>query len=106
MPASEPEVNLDRMIHEPGRLAILTVLSAYDSADLVFLQRASGLTKGNLSGHLAKLWEAGLVRVEKRFINKKPITNVALTALGKVRIGNHWAQLDRLRAYATQSHQA
>lgn len=101
MSASNPEVNLDRMIHEPGRLAILTVLSAYDSADFVFLQRASGLTKGNLSSHLTKLEKAGLVAVEKRFIRKKPNTNVTLTALGRERIGKHWAQLDRLREYVS-----
>jgi DNA-binding transcriptional ArsR family regulator len=87
------------MIHEPGRLAILTVLSAYESADFVFLLRASGLTKGNLSSHLTKLEKAGLVTVEKRFIRKKPNTNVALTALGRERISKHWAQLDRLRTY-------
>jgi DNA-binding transcriptional ArsR family regulator len=91
------------MIHEPGRLAILTVLSAYDSADFVFLQRASGLTKGNLSSHLSKLEEAGLITVQKRFIHKKPNTAVALTELGKERIGKHWEQLDRLREYAKQS---
>ena len=46
---------LDRLIHEPGRLAILTVLSSVTDADFVFLQRATGLTKGNLSSHLTKL---------------------------------------------------
>ena len=105
MSASNPEVVLDRMIHEPGRLAILTVLSAYDSADFVFLQRATGLTKGNLSSHLAKLEDARMVSVEKRFIHKRPNTNVALTPLGRERISDHWAQLDRLRGYRKESHQ-
>jgi len=103
-PAPNPDPSLDRLIHEPGRLAILTVLSAYDSADFVFLQRAAGLTKGNLSSHLAKLEEAGLVSVQKRFVHKKPNTNIALTELGRQRIGNHWAQLDRLRNYAAHPH--
>ena len=88
---------LDRLIHEPGRLAILTVLSSVTDADFVFLQRATGLTKGNLSSHLTKLEEAGLVTIEKRFIRKKPNTNVALTAVGRQRIAEHWAQLERLR---------
>ena len=74
---------LDRLIHEPGRLAILTVLSSVTDADFVFLQRATGLTKGNLSSHLTKLEEAGLVTIEKRFIRKKPNTNVALTKVGR-----------------------
>jgi DNA-binding transcriptional ArsR family regulator len=88
---------LDRLIHEPGRLAILTVLSSVTDADFVFLQRATGLTKGNLSSHLTKLEEAGLVTIEKRFIRKKPNTNVALTKVGRGRIADHWAQLERLR---------
>jgi len=88
---------LDRLIHEPGRLAILTVLSSVTDADFVFLQRATGLTKGNLSSHLTKLEEAGLVTIEKRFIRKKPNTNVALTKVGRERIADHWAQLERLR---------
>jgi DNA-binding MarR family transcriptional regulator len=88
---------LDRLIHEPGRLAILTVLSSVKAADFVFLQRTTGLTKGNLSSHLTKLEEAGLVKIQKRFVHKKPNTNVALTALGKQRIAHHWDQLERLK---------
>src|SRR4051812_20305326 len=94
------ELVLDRLIHEPGRLAILTVLSSLKSADFVFLQRATGLTKGNLSSHLSKLDEAGLVTIEKRFVRKMPNTNVALTALGRKRIAAHWEQLERLRGLA------
>ncbi len=88
---------LDRLIHEPGRLAILTVLSSVKDADFVFLQRTTGLTKGNLSSHLTKLEEAGLIAIEKRFIRKKPNTNVALTPLGRRRIARHWDQLERLK---------
>ena len=55
------ELLLDRLIHEPARLAIMTVLSAVKAADFVFLQRATGLTKGNLSSHLTKLEPAGPV---------------------------------------------
>jgi DNA-binding MarR family transcriptional regulator len=93
----EQDVVLDRLIHEPGRLAILTVLSSVRDADFVFLQRATGLTKGNLSSHLTKLEEAGLVAIEKRFVRKKPNTNVALTPEGKQRIAHHWDQLERLK---------
>ena len=91
------ELLLDRLIHEPGRLAILTVLSSVNDADFVFLQRTTGLSKGNLSSHLAKLEEAGLVKIEKRFVHKKPNTNVALTPIGKKRTANHWKQLERLK---------
>lgn len=91
---------LDRLIHEPGRLAIMTVLTSVRSADFVFLQRTTGLTKGNLSSHLTKLEEAGLVEIVKKFVLKKPNTNVSLTAKGRDRIAMHWEQLDRLKSLA------
>ena len=91
------ELLLDRLIHEPARLAIMTVLSSVKAADFVFLQRTTGLSKGNLSSHLTKLEEAGLLKIEKRFVNKKPNTNVELTPVGKHRIADHWSQLDRLK---------
>jgi DNA-binding transcriptional ArsR family regulator len=91
------DLPLDRLIHEPARLSIMTVLSAVKAADFVFLQRVTRLTKGNLSSHLTKLEEAGLVKIEKRFVNKKPNTNIELTAVGKERIVNHWRQLELLR---------
>ena len=97
MLAPEDLTALDRLVHEPGRLAIMTVLSSVTDADFLFLQRATGLTKGNLSSHLTKLEDAGLVTIEKRFIRKKPNTNVALTPAGRKRIAEHWAQLERLR---------
>jgi DNA-binding MarR family transcriptional regulator len=93
----EDDLVVDRLIHEPGRLAILTVLSSVKDADFVFLQRTTGLTKGNLSSHLTKLEDAGLVTIEKRFVRKKPNTNVALTAEGRRRIARHWDQLERLK---------
>jgi len=97
MPEPRDELVLDRLVHEPGRLAILTVLSSVTSADFTFIQRTTGLTKGNLSSHLAKLEDAGLVEIEKRFIRRKPNTSVALTALGRKRITDHWDRLERLR---------
>jgi DNA-binding MarR family transcriptional regulator len=100
MSAPRDELILDRLIHEPGRLAILTVLSSVRDADFVFLQRTTGLTKGNLSSHLTKLEDAGLVTIEKRFVRKKPNTNVALTAEGRQRIAHHWEQLERLKNYS------
>jgi DNA-binding transcriptional ArsR family regulator len=98
--AVSDEIVLDRLIHEPGRLSILTVLGSVKDADFLFLQRATGLTKGNLSSHLAKLEAAELVTIDKRFVGKKPNTNVAITPLGKQRIAHHWEQLERLKRRA------
>ena len=98
--ASDPPpdpMELDRLIHEPARLAILTVLSSVRSADFVFLQRTTGLTKGNLSSHLTKLEEGGLVTIEKTFVMKKPHTRAALTADGAARVAEHWERLERLK---------
>ena len=87
-------------MHEPGRLAILTVLSSVGNADFTFLLQVTGLTKGNLSSHLSKLEAAGLLAIDKRFVHKKSHTTATLTALGRRRIAAHWDQLDRLKALA------
>jgi DNA-binding transcriptional ArsR family regulator len=100
MSAPEDELALDRLIHEPSRLAILTVLSSAREADFVFLQRTTKLTNGNLSSHLSKLEDAGLVTIAKSFVGKKPHTSVALTKDGRKRVAQHWDQLDRLKRLA------
>ena len=74
---------LNRLVHEPARLLILTILSPVASADFLFLQRETGLTKGNLSAHLSKLEEAGYIKIEKTFKGKLPLTVCELTAAGK-----------------------
>lgn len=92
---------LDRLIHEPGRLAILTALSACESADFVFLQRLTGLSKGNLSAHLSKLEEAGLVLIRKEFVGKVPRTVVSLTESGGGGVRAYWERLERLKKEAS-----
>lgn len=75
--------DLDRVIHEPARLQIVALLSGAKEADFLFLQRETGLTKGNLSSHLVKLEEVGYVDVEKTFRGKIPMTVLRLTAKGR-----------------------
>lgn len=74
--------DLDRVIHEPARLLLVTILSTVESADFLFLQREAGLTKGNLSAHLSKLEEAGYVEIQKTFKGKLPLTVCKLTKPG------------------------
>ncbi len=93
---------IDRVIHEPARLVILTALSSCRFADFLFLQRLTGLTAGNLSSHLAKLEETGLVWSEKEIVGKRPHTKVGLTDKGRQAIDVHWQQLNRLRERASQ----
>ena len=104
-PVFEEMAALDRLIHEPARLAIMTALSACQSADFLFLQRLTGLTKGNLSSHLSKLEEAELVQIDKQFIGKMPNTQASLTAKGHASIERHWQQLEALRKGAMQWQQ-
>ncbi len=74
---------IDRMVNEPARLAILTALYELKEADFTFLNRITGLTRGNLSAHLNKLEEAGYVEIEKTFIGKRPTTIIRITTEGR-----------------------
>jgi DNA-binding MarR family transcriptional regulator len=79
----QPSLQLDRVIHEKGRLAIMSMLAA--SPELSFTEMRDGLnmTDGNLTTHIRTLQEAGYVSVTKSFQNNRPLTTCALTAAGK-----------------------
>ena len=96
----EELANLDKLIHEPARLAILTALSACESADFLSLRRLTGLSDGNLSVHLSKLEEAGLVDIKKQYVAKKPSTQLKITKKGNVAIQRHWEQLNAIKQSA------
>ncbi len=87
---------VDRLVHEPARLAILAVLYGVEEADFLYLLRTTGLTKGNLSAHLAKLEAAGYVEVRKRFLGKKPNTVCRLTPEGRQAFERYLTWLKRL----------
>ncbi len=74
---------LDRVIHEPGRLMIVALLSGIDEADFLYLLRETDLNKGTLSSHLARLEEAGYVEIIKTFRKKVPQTRLKLTRAGR-----------------------
>jgi DNA-binding transcriptional ArsR family regulator len=93
----EQLADLDRFVHEPARLAILTALAACKAADFLYLQRLTGLSKGNLSSHLGKLESAELVSIEKEFVGKIPTTRISITRAGRTAIERHWKRLDQLR---------
>jgi DNA-binding MarR family transcriptional regulator len=75
--------NVDRLIHEPARLVIVAILDSVESADFLYLQRETNLSKGNLSSHLAKLEEAGYIQIEKTYRGKIPLTLCRLTVTGQ-----------------------
>jgi DNA-binding MarR family transcriptional regulator len=75
--------DLDRVIHEPGRLVLVALLSSVERTDFLYLQRETGMNKGTLSSHLARLEEAGYVEIEKTFRGKIPQTLLRLTPQGR-----------------------
>jgi DNA-binding transcriptional ArsR family regulator len=90
--------DIDRMIHEPARLAILSLLFVVDSADFLFIMRQTGLTQGNLSSHIGKLEEAGYVEVEKGFRGKRPRTTLSMTQSGRFAFSEYRGRIERLLA--------
>jgi DNA-binding transcriptional ArsR family regulator len=94
--------DLDRLIHEPARLLIVTILSAVESADFLFLQRETGLTKGNLSAHLSKLEEAGYVKIQKTFKGKLPLTVCKLTSVGNKAVTQYRQKLQNFMDITTR----
>jgi DNA-binding transcriptional ArsR family regulator len=78
----QPLAEIDRLVHEPARLMILATLNAVESADFLFVERQTGLTRGNLSSHLSKLEAAGYVEITKEFVDKIPRTLLRITDQG------------------------
>jgi DNA-binding transcriptional ArsR family regulator len=74
---------LDRVIHEPGRLMIFILLGAVEECDFLYLLHETEMNKGNLSSHLARLEEAGYVGIEKTYRGKVPRTLLRLTRTGR-----------------------
>lgn len=88
---------VDRLIHEPSRLAILSALLGCAEADFQYLLAVTGLSKGNLSSHLGKLEAGALVAIDKGYRGKVPLTVVSLTPEGRGKVEAHWRDLERLR---------
>lgn len=95
---------LDRLIHEPARLAIMTALETLNEADFIFLQRLTGLTKGNLSSHLVTLEKGDFVEIDKSYRGKTPLTRIRLTTKGRLAIQKHWQRLSTLRSASARSN--
>ena len=80
---SRHPAEIDRVIHEPARLLILSHLFVLEGADFLFLMRQMGMTQGNLSSHMSKLEAAGYVSVEKRGGGRASRTMFRLTDAGR-----------------------
>jgi len=80
--AAEGE-ELDRLIHERMRLAIVSALAVNDTLTFNTLKEMLGATDGNLSVHARKLEEAGYVACTKSFDGRIPRTEYRLTPEGR-----------------------
>ena len=74
---------LDRVIHERGRLGIMSLLAAAESLSFKELKQQLRMTDGNLCVHMRTLEESGYVSVRKSFVNRKPLTEYSLTPAGR-----------------------
>jgi DNA-binding transcriptional ArsR family regulator len=88
--------HVDRVIHEPMRLAVMNILCSGYQADHSFLKAALGATDGNLASHLRALESAGYVQVTKRFLGRKPNTLYAATPAGRKAYGEYSRVIARM----------
>ena len=94
--------DLDRVIHEPARLMVVALLSEIEEGDFLYLLRETGMSKGNLSSHLARLEAAGYVSVTKTYRGKIPMTLCRLTDAGRAAFDEYRAALkESLEAMST-----
>jgi len=89
----ESIMQLDRLVHEPARLLILSILAGADAIEFGFIETLSGLSKGNLSSHMSKLEAAGMITVVKSFRGKRPLTTLRITAAGRRALREYRARL-------------
>jgi len=92
----EPFLQLDRVIHEKGRLAIMSMLAASPELSFTEMRDALNMTDGNLTTHIRTLQESGYLSVTKSFHNNRPLTTCALTASGKRAFTNYINLLEQI----------
>jgi len=76
-------IEVDRLVHDPVRYALMAYLHVVARADFTFLLRQLEVSRGNLSSHMSKLEEAGYVAVDKSFVDNRPRTMYSVTKEGR-----------------------
>jgi DNA-binding MarR family transcriptional regulator len=92
----EPFLQLDRVIHEKGRLAIMSMLAATPELSFTELRDALEMTDGNLTTHIKALQQEGYVAVSKSFQNNRPLTTCSLTAAGRKAFAEYINLLEKI----------
>lgn len=93
---AEPFFQIDKVIHEKGRLSIMSLLAATAELSFTELRDTLRMTDGNLSVHLRTLQEAGYVAVTKSFVQRRPLTTCRLTEAGRRAFGEYIVVLERI----------
>jgi DNA-binding MarR family transcriptional regulator len=94
-PQIQAIADIDRVIHEPGRLMIVALLYAVESADFLYLQHETAMNKGTLSSHISRLEKEKYVKVDKVFRGKIPQTLLSLTRTGRDSFAEYRKMLKR-----------
>ena len=95
---------LEKIFHEPNRLAIMSALCAADEGlSFTELKEQCNLTDGNLNRHLKVLQETGAVNIKKAFVDDKPKTTVSISANGLKRFNEYLTALSEVLAVAQKS---
>jgi len=92
----EPLLQIDRIIHEKGRLAIMSMLAASPELSFTDLRETLQMTDGNLTTHIRTLQEAGYVSVAKSYRKNRRMTTVSMTATGRRAFNEYLAVLERI----------
>jgi len=87
---------LDRVIHEKGRLAMMSMLAAVPQLSFTELRDALGMTDGNITAHARTLQQAGYLAVTKSVRGGRPLTTFALTEAGRAAFGEYIALLGQI----------
>jgi DNA-binding transcriptional ArsR family regulator len=90
------EFVIDRLIHEPARLIMMTVLNVASEVDFKFLEAATKLSRGNLSRQASKLEEAGYIAIRKHFRGKIPATSYRMTDVGRTAFARYWQEMQAI----------
>lgn len=92
----EPFLNLDRVIHEKGRMAIMSLLAATPDLSFTELKQTLNMTDGNLTTHIKTLQQAGYIGVTKSVLNNRPLTTCSLTAAGRTAFRSYVELLEQI----------
>jgi DNA-binding MarR family transcriptional regulator len=92
----KPFLQIDRVIHEKGRLTIMSLLAATAELSFIELRDTLKMTDGNLSLHIKTLQEAGFVSVSKSYQNQRPLTKCALTPAGRMAFAEYIDLLEEI----------